>query len=309
MSVAVILLAYDDPMQVRRLIGALSGLDIFLHCDGRSSARVCAEMTEGAPARLRLLPRRPTGWGDWSILDAEFRGLRAALDATTAEHFVVASGSCYPLISVPDLQDDLAGWRDLSRFRLFPLPFSGWNTSRLRDGGLRRLRWRYLTVKDHSVYVGRSPVPLYPRKLPPGLAPYGHSSWRIYARRHAARLLEVLDSRPDLVRFFRTSHIPHESCPGSILRSPALVGTIAEQIRHDCPWHIDWPDPDGGVPASRPRFLSLTDLPALRALQARPRRPADTPDAEAENYRRLFARKLRSTEPELADAIDEELRR
>jgi hypothetical protein len=305
----VIILAYDDPAQVRRLIRALRGLDVFVHCDGRSPDHICAGMTEGAHAKVRLLRRRPTGWGDWTILDAELRGLRAALDSTAAEHLVVASGSCYPLVSAQELQDDLAGWRGMSRFRLFPLPFSGWNTPRLRDGGLRRLRWRYLTVKDHCVYLGRLPVPLHPRKLPADLVPYGHSSWRIYARRHAVSLLEVLDTRPDLVRFFRTSHIPHESCPGSILRSPSLVGPISGQVRHDCPWHIDWPEPVNGIPASRPRFLNLSDLPVLRELQARPRRPPDTSDDAAESYRRLFARKLRSTEPELLEAIDEEFRR
>ncbi len=309
MSVAVIILAYEDPVQVRRLIGSLTGLDVFLHCDGRSPAHVSAAMTEGAHARVRRLTRRPTGWGDWSIFDAELRGLRAALEATTAEHFVVASGSCYPLVSVQELQDDLASWRGMSRFRLFPLPFAGWNAPHFRDGGMRRLRWRYLTVKDHYVHLGRFPVPLHRRRLPTGLAPYGHSSWRIYARQHAAKLLEVLDSRPDLVRFFRTSYLTHETCPGSILRSPSLVGPAAEQVRHDCPWHIDWPNPDNGTPARRPRFLTLADLPVLRTLQARPGRAPDTPDGEAESYRRLFARKLRSTEPDLLDAIDEEFRR
>jgi hypothetical protein len=308
-SAAVIILAHEDPDQVRRLIGALSGLDVFLHCDVRTPVHVYAAMTEGAPEQVRLLPRRRAERGGWSLVDVELRALRAALDATAAEHLVVASGSCYPLVSVDELLDDLARWRGLSRFTLFPLPYPGWDVPRWRDGGYRRLRWRHLTFKGGCVRLGNLPVPLYRRKLPAGLEAYGVSAWRIYSREHAAKLLEVLDSRPDLVRFFRTSLVPEEHCPASILRSPALVGSVAEAVRHDHPWHIAWPDPTSGASARHPRFLTLDDLPALRQLQALPCHAPTEVNGHPESHRRLFARKLRSLEGELLDAIDEELRR
>jgi hypothetical protein len=309
MSVAVVVLAHEDPQQVRRLIRSLSGLDVFLHCDARAGTRMCAEMTQGAPETLQLLPRRPTRWGGWSIFDAELRGLQTALDRSQAEHIIVASGRCYPLVSVQELQDELASWRGLSRFRLFPLPYSGWNTGRLRDGGYRRLRWRYLTIRGDGVQVKGFPIPLYRRRLPAGLEAYGVSCWRIYARHHAAKLLEVLNQRRDLTHFFRTSHIPDELCPGSILRSSDLVGPVAQDVRHDCPWHIVWPEAPSRGAGHHPRFLTLQDLPVLREMQSRPRRTPSTGDDNPELYRRLFTRKIHSHEGELLDAIDEELRR
>ena len=47
---AALILAYNNPEQVRRLIGAIDGLDTFLHCDSRTPASVLSAMTVGTAA-------------------------------------------------------------------------------------------------------------------------------------------------------------------------------------------------------------------------------------------------------------------
>ena len=108
-SVAALILAHDDPAMVRRLIAALDGVDIFLHCDSKAPAAVVAEMTAGAGPRVRLVPRHRTAWASWSLVEAELAGLRMALEHSAAEHLIVLSGSCYPLVSVAELKDELLG--------------------------------------------------------------------------------------------------------------------------------------------------------------------------------------------------------
>jgi len=135
---------------------------------------------------------------------------------------------------------------------------------------------------------------------------HASSHWKVYARPHAAALLRILDERPDLVRFWRTTFVPEESCAASILQSPALAGSIVEEVRDDLPWFIEW--------AGRrihPEWLQEDHFGALeRAAKAPPRRP-DQPvirASERDHYRKLFARKVSSREAKLLERIDEELR-
>jgi hypothetical protein len=306
-ALAAVILAHADPPMVRRLISALDGVDIFLHCDRKAPGSYLAEMLDGAGTCVRLVPRRRTSWASWSLVEAELAGLRMALDQTAAEHLVVLSGSCYPLVSVAELEEELSHWRGLSRLQLLPLPHRGWDTARNPAGGMWRFRRRFVGVRGHTLYVGRIPLRTFRRAIPQELRLYASSQWKIYARRHAETLLRILDERSDLRRFWRTTLVPDESCAASILRSPALSGSAAEDVRDDLPWYIDW----GGKQANHPRQLDEGDFAALRAArQAAPRPPEQShPGADDRNaYRKLFARKFASRESQLLDRIDLELR-
>jgi hypothetical protein len=90
------------------------------------------------------------------------------------------------------------------------------------------------------VRVRGVPRRTFRRPIPRDLRLYASSNWKIYARHHAATLLRVLAERSDLQRFWRTTLVPEESCSASILASPELTGSIAEQIANDLPWYIDW---------------------------------------------------------------------
>jgi hypothetical protein len=129
-ALAAVVLAHDDPEKVRRLIAALRGVEIFLHCDRKAPAEVVRRMLEGSGPDVHLAPRRPTHRLSWSLVEAELATVQFALDRTRAEHVIVLSGSCYPLVPVAELEDELAEWRGLSRLSLHPLPYETWNTPR-----------------------------------------------------------------------------------------------------------------------------------------------------------------------------------
>ncbi len=304
-QLAALILAHNNPEHVRRLIGALEGLEIFLHCDRKTEDSVVAEMTDGLP-QVALVPRHQTARGSWSLVEAELAGLRMLLERSSAEHIVMCSGSCYPLVSVASLEAELGHWRGLSRLELSPIPYPNWSfRSRHPDGGLWRFRHRFLAVNGRTVLVRGYPIPISRQLIPDCLSLYASSQWRIYARAHAETLLGVLDERPDLVRFWRSTFAPEESCVASILASRELVGPVADELRHDRTWYIDW---RGSEVSGHPRFLGLEDFPRL--LEARGRQPLSPDDLRerGDRSRKLFARKFGPSSREVLDRIDAELR-
>jgi hypothetical protein len=303
---AAVVLAHDDPAKVRRLLASLDGIDIFLHCDRKTPERVLSEMLIKAGPRVSVVPRRRASLFSWSLVEAELAGLRLALERSKAEHVIVLSGACYPLVSVAELEDELCLWRGLTRMQLDPLPYERWSTPRNPDGGLWRFRRRFVTFRGRIVSLGDVPLRAHRRAIPAGVRLHASAHWKIYARRHAACLLRVLDERADLVRFWRTSFVPEESCTGSILRSPALVGSIADEIRDDLPWFMRWTDR-----AWHPTSLQEADFEALEAARFAPLRQPDQtagPALHRDRFRKLFARKVSSREPQLLERIDMELR-
>jgi hypothetical protein len=305
-DVAFVVLAHNDPVQVRRLIAALADEPVFLHCDARTPADVFDAMTADLPARVTLLARRPTHLASWSLVDAELRGLRLALDTTDAHHFAVLSGADYPLATMEQIVEDLAPWRGHSWLASSPLPWKRWSTRFHKDGGLWRLRHRFVTRGDEVLFVRRVPLRTpWRRRIPGELELRASSQWKVYARRHVELILEVVDRRPDIVAFWRTTLVPDETFAASVLSSPALVGDETIEMSMSHPWFIDWPIER----TDHPRWLGPAHFDALS--EAR-RAPLLVPGAIAtgpSGHRKLFARKFASASGEaLQDRIDDELR-
>lgn len=305
--VAFVILAHNDAPKIRRLIGALGDSDVFLHCDLNTADDVARSMVPAGTSRVRWVPRRRTRLGTWSLVDAELAGVSMAVETSQATHIAVLSGSCYPLVSMRQLTDELSGWQGLSRLELNRLPYPAWSTARFPDGGLWRANRRFLGWRGRLLTIRNRPVPTFRRRVPPELSLYGSSHWKIYARGHARALLELLSATPSLRSFWQTTYIPEELCVASLLKSPDLVGPIADQVIDDLPWFIRWPVP-GFTP--HPDWLGGSDFDALRSARAAPApdpsRQIDPRERPA--FRKLFARKIGSASSDLLDQIDEELR-
>jgi Core-2/I-Branching enzyme len=310
-SVAAVVLAHQSPPQVRRLISALEGFDVFLHCDARTDDAVFEGMMLGAAPHVRAVERRRTTLASWSLVDAELTALRAALEHSDAAHVVVLSSSCYPLVPAAELRDEIARWPGLTRVRLNHIPYAGWSTRRNQDGGMWRFRRRFVTIRDQMVFVRGVPLRTFKRRIPPELSLVASLQWKIYARAHVKVLLDVVDDRPDLVKFWRTTLVPEESALASILATRALVGDVVDELRDDLPWCFEWAGSSG-----HPRWLDVGDFAWLAKGRNAPLRdpedrrddPDDVGVAEEPVVRKLFARKLSPTDTRLADMIDEQLR-
>jgi Core-2/I-Branching enzyme len=307
---AAVVLAHADPDHLRRLVDALDHVPIFLHVDANTGGDVARSMVAGLPPRVRLLDRRATSRASWSLVDAELRGLRCALETTGAEHIAIMSGADYPLVSMEDLVRELSAWRGESYMWNTPMPFPRWDTDRFPDGGLWRLRHRFMTRRDQVVYLGKFPLRLpIQRPLFEGIEARACSQWKVLGRRHAEHLLEVVDERPELVRYWRSTLVPEESFVASVLGSRSLLGADALPPCDAQPWFIRWTPGDTDHPA----WLTDTDFPDLARARRRDslvpeetRRPWDGGENRG---RQLFARKFSTTRSGgLSARIDAELR-
>lgn len=308
---AAVVLAHTDPSQLRRLVAALDDVPVFLHCDAKTPGPVFERMTQRLPRRVTLCPRVPTSLASWSLVQAELVALRAAISHTDAAHILVLSGADYPLTSMHELALELKNRRGKSWIWNVPIPFAGWDTRRHPDGGLWRFQHHFLTRHGHVLYCHGIPLrsPLR-RHVPPELAVRAASQWKIYARHHAERLLDIVDTRHDLVRFWRSTLVPDESFAASVLASRSLVGTETLPECSTSAWYVQWP-PD--KPAYHPEYLQSKDFTTLAKLGsvAASGAPIDCEAASdpAPPYRRFFARKFSTdVDTDVLDRIDAELR-
>jgi len=277
---ACVVLAHEDPVQVRRLVEALDPFPVFLHCDVRTPDDVHRAMTEDLPSRVRLLDRQRTGWARWENAAAEIDGYRAALAETDATHVAVLTGSDYPLATPDEIRTLLEAHRGRSFLITHPLPHPDW-----RGGGWSRFRYRHWAWRKHML---RLPVP---RRLPRDVVLTGGSQMKLISREHAQAVLDVVDARPDLVHFWRRAWIADESLVPSILNSPALVPGFADDHVEHSPWYIGW----DGTRMKSPPWLGTADAGRL----------LDRWTGAGDELPQVFARKF-STErsADLLDLVD-----
>jgi hypothetical protein len=280
---AVVLIAHDKPRHLHRLVVALAPLPIFLHIDANTNEALFAAMTANLPARVRLLPRLSAGWGHFELAEAELLGYRTALTETQASHVILATGADYPLANMERILEELAAEPTRSYAEIAPLPIQEWGLLR----GYDRLVFR------QRVWRRRRLAWPMPRRIPRPLRPSGGAQTKILTRRHAQLVLDVLDDRPQLLRFFRSCWTPDEVMIPTLLLSEEFGAKWSEEgSSWPHPWYIDW----GATPAKNPQWLGLGDLNGLRAAAFRPGVPA------------LFARKFAEDSDDLVAAVDAGLR-
>ena len=172
-------------------------------------------------------------------------------------------------------------FREQSWVDVQPLPINDWGLMR----GYDRFVFHNKPENRRRIW---SPLP---RRWPKGIRPAGGSQLKILARHHAELLLRIVDSRPDIVRYFKTVWVPDETMIPTLLASPEFGAQRESYHREGNAWYIDW----GKRPSPNPRWLDETDLPALRAARTREVSPV------------LFARKFREDSTALLDRIEQDL--
>jgi hypothetical protein len=301
---ALVIMAHSSPQDVRRLIDVCRDQPVILHCDSKTPPAVFDSMTTGLPERVLIAPRHDTRLASWSLVRAELACIKLALDRTDAEHVIVMSGSDYPLMNPDKFASVLGPFIGTSWLDSFELPYRPWDVPMFRDGGLWRLR-HYFPTRHDQVFWLRPNKPIFvpvPRRVHPDLAPRASSAWKIISRPDAQKLIKLLDSRPDLVSFGRSTFIPEESFIASVLASESLWGADALAPCSYFPCLANWPE----TAATHPGWFSVADIPRIQeALQ----KLANSGDAAAKKLPNegvpLYGRKFTSRhEPELLDKLE-----
>ncbi len=294
-TLCMVMLAHNDAPQVLRLRRALGDVPVVMHCDAKTSMEAFTAMTVASAGAVRTIGRADTRLASWSLVDAELRGIAEAMRWTDADYIGICSGSDYPLLPPDEIDQEIRALDGHSWIWNVPVPFARWNSRLFSDGGVWRLKYRYLRRHDNIISLRGNPVPIpIRRRIPAELTLRAASQWKIYTREDAQALLQVVRERPDLIRFWRSTFTPDESFAATTLASPSVTGRPALDVDESSAWHIVWGDDQ-----QHPDWI---DESALEELQG---------SARALVYPRksLFARKFRSGSSDaILDLIDTDLR-
>ena len=232
-KIAYILLCHKDPegiiAQANRLTAA--GDCIAIHFDARARRedydRIRAALADN-PSVVFAKRRVKCGWGEWSLVEATLLALRAAVTAfPRATHFYMLSGDCMPIKSA-EYASQFLEREDVDYIESFDFHNSDWIKTGIKED---RLIYRhFFNERTQKVWFYRSlewqrKLGLT-RKVPADLAMQIGSQWWCLRRRTVESVLEFIDKRSDVMRFFRTTWIPDETFFQTVVRHVVPRGEI-----------------------------------------------------------------------------------
>jgi len=217
-NIAYLLLCHKDApaivAQARRITAA--GDFVAIHFDGRASdadhATIASELADNP--RVALTPRRvKCGWGEWSLVAATILAARSAMEAfPRATHFYMLSGDCMPIKSAEYcrafLDRDDCDYIEHNDFFTSDWIKTGFKDERLvyrhlfNERSQKRLFYASFRLQERLRLTRRTPADL---RIMIG------SQWWCLRRSSLQSVLDFIDQRPDIVRFFRTTWIPDET--------------------------------------------------------------------------------------------------
>lgn len=216
--IAFILLTHKDPQgvidQAMRLTA--SGDYVSIHFDRRAKDEDYRQVQKALADNPRVVfarKRYRCGWGEWSLVAASLEALRQAERAfPQATHFYMLSGDCMPIKSAEYTRAFLDG-DDCDYIEAVDFLTGNWIKTGLKEERLvyrhwfneRNQKWLFYLSLRFQQRLGLD------RALPKGMRVMIGSQWWCLRRQTVESVLGLVQSRPELVRFFRTTWIPDET--------------------------------------------------------------------------------------------------
>ncbi|MFD3188716.1 DUF5928 domain-containing protein [Sedimentitalea sp. HM32M-2] len=224
-KIAYILLCHKDPdaiiQQAERLTAA--GDYMSIHFDQRASDaqfRQVRTALQDNPNVTFARRRVRCGWGEWSLVQATLNAVRAAVDTfPRATHFYLLSGDCMA-IKTAEYAHRFLDANDVDFIESHDFFDSNWIKTGLRED---RLIYRHLLNERKHKTLFYASINLQRRlglgrAIPADLQVQIGSQWWCLRRRTIECILDFIDQRPDVVRFFRTTWIPDETFFQTLVR-------------------------------------------------------------------------------------------
>lgn len=221
MKYAFLILAHEDPAQLRRLIHSLDDphFDIYVHV----AAKAPMDAYHFSDYRLRhsrltvLEERLQTWWGDISLVDVMLALYRRARENGPYDRYITLSGLDYPLKSNGEILDALADTNTefiSARPLLDDLDFKIRGIYLWKHHLLARIA-RHLVCNYHVVM---HPSRLKLRKGDRQKSEvYFSSQWHALSGESVEYLLKTLEENPHIRQFFRWAYAPDELLIPTIL--------------------------------------------------------------------------------------------
>ena len=224
-KIAFILLCHKDPdaiiQQARQLTAV--GDCIAIHFDARAPkeafARIQSALADN-PNVTFATRRIKCGWGEWSLVQATLHAVEAAVAAfPRATHFYMVSGDCMAIKSA-NYAHAFLDRNDRDYVESFDFFDSEWIKTGFKEERLiyrhwfnertqkRRFYWSFWLQRRFGIT----------REVPADIQVMIGSQWWCLRRRTIEAILDFTRSRPDVMRFFRTTWIPDETFFQTLVR-------------------------------------------------------------------------------------------
>lgn len=224
-KIAYILLCHKDPegiiAQAQRLTEA--GDCIAIHFDARASARdfdairaalACNPSVTFAERRIKC------GWGAWSLVEATILAVRAAVEAfPRATHFYMLSGDCMPT-KTAQYAHDFLDRTDADYIESFDFFGSDWIKTGIKEERLTYRHWFNERTQKTLFYKSLAMQQRLglERRVPADIQMQIGSQWWCLRRRTVEWVLDFIQKRRDVMRFFAATWIPDETFFQTIVR-------------------------------------------------------------------------------------------
>jgi len=247
MKVAYIILAYQYPEQLLRLVNKLAAPDIvfIIHIDKKVDIEVFkSALSKSISKNITFVKREKSNWGGCGCVKATLNCIEEAIDQKNVGYLYFLSGQDYPIESNRYLSEFTHKNINKIYMDFSELPKKGW-----RFGGFDRIQYYHLdrfkdkrmALRAHeAILLLRSILPK--RKFPNYLKPYGgefYFSFPVYAAKY---ILKFLDQHPDYLQFHKYTWIPEEIFFQTILLN-SKDKKIKDNIVNDNLRYIDWSRP------------------------------------------------------------------
>jgi hypothetical protein len=313
MQINYIILAHQQPKQVRRLVEALTDTDCFFHIHIDKAVDMqpfVSEVSHLPNVRFVSEEKRENSvWGDIGLVKATLSVLGKIVEECWKGYCVLLSGQHYPLKNKKQIKSILWHNYGANYISTFPLPTTEWEN----EGLDRLLKYKInLSVKrQHSVLLSsiyekdfytrenfKSILRLIKRgrfgflakifkrrTFPRSLKPYGGEHWWMLPIETIKNILWFLESHPGYINYHRHTLLAEE------IFFHSIVMFIKNEVIHNmivksALTYINWTDP------SIPATFTKDDYEELRM--------------QTGEY--LFARKFDAeVDEDILDLIDESL--
>lgn len=254
MKVAHLILAHNNPQQLKRLAKRLSHSDahFFVHVDLKADLAEFIKAAEGLNITF-IHNRIKVFWGGFSMVQATLNGCIEILSSTQKYDYInLLSLQDYPIKNTKHIHDYLhanAG----KIFMRYESVSEEW-----LEAGIRLSRYYFPDTTFKGRYRLEQIVnALLPaRKIPNGLTAVGRSQWFTASTDSIQYVLDYVKQHPEITKFFRYTWGSDELFFQTILyNSPHRSAMINDNLRY-----IDWKD--GGA---SPRVLTMEDATRLSA--------------------------------------------
>jgi len=228
-KLAVLMLCHESPAQVAGALAspffASPDVKIYLHYDARRSAGERDALADALPPGLQhafVADRVACSWGDYSLVEATHRLLRAATEDAgfQPDYLVLLSASCVPIRPLGSLQEFLRRREGIDFIQAVDISRRGWVKGGLEKErfelhfpfNFKTQRWLFERFTALQRRLGIR------RRSPDGLRIHFGSQWFCLTRSTAAAVAAKLADRR-LQAFFAASWIPDEFAIQSLVMS------------------------------------------------------------------------------------------